>query len=104
MCVQLADNLCSTDNSVTAEGLSDLWSQSVFRSQAADNSAHVCPWFLGPGAMSRHKTGTLEVSLSALLPQQMKVSQHPLATQISWQTDLFSRTEPRLLHVGFVYS
>lgn len=32
MCVQLADNLCSTDNSVTAEGLSDLWSQSVFRS------------------------------------------------------------------------
>lgn len=48
--------------------------------------------------------GTLQFSLSALLPQQRKVSPHPIATQISWQTDIFSRAEPRPLHVVFVHS
>jgi hypothetical protein len=37
MCVQLTDNLCSTDNSVTVEGLSDLCLHGLFRSQAADD-------------------------------------------------------------------
>lgn len=34
----------------------------------------------------------------------MKASQHPIATQISWQTDIFSRAEPRPLHVDFAHS
>lgn len=47
--------------------------------------------------------GTWVFSLSAFWFQQMKARQHPIAIQISWQTDIFSRAEPRPLNVGFVF-
>lgn len=83
MCVYLTDNSCYEDNSVTAKGFSD-YDHTACSGHRQLMTQLMCvqgSWVLVP--MSRHRVGTLEFSLSALLPQQVKVSPHPIATQIS---------------------